>query len=68
MTLSEKFPNVVLINEEPLVSIDFKGIQQSCVIDIRWMKLINGQKIKLVLWYDNEWSYSRRVVDLAKLL
>jgi len=66
--LSEKFPNVVLINEEPLVSIDFKGIQQSCVIDMRWIKLINKRKIKLVLWYDNEWSYSKRVVDLIKLL
>ena len=66
--LSKKYPDVVLINEEPLVSIDFKGIKQSCVIDIRWIKLINEQKMKLVLWYDNEWSYSQRVVDLAKLL
>ena len=66
--LSKKYPDVVLINEEPLVSIDFKGIKQSCVIDIRWIKLINEQKMKLVLWYDNEWGYSQRVVDLAKLL
>ena len=66
--LLKKYPDVVLINEEPLVSIDFKGIKQSCVIDIRWIKLINEQKMKIVLWYDNEWSYSQRVVDLAKLL
>ena len=66
--LSKKYPSVVLINEDPLVSIDFKGIEQSCVIDIRWIKLINEQKLKLVLWYDNEWGYSKRVVDLMKLL
>jgi len=66
--LSKTYPDTILINEEPLVSIDFKGINQSCVIDMRWIKLINKRKLKIVLWYDNEWSYSRRVVDLIKLL
>jgi len=64
--LEKEYPDVILVNEESLVSIDFKGINQSCVIDLRWLKTINN-KIKLVLWYDNEWGYSNRITDLIKL-
>ena len=53
--------------EQKLVSIDFKGIKQSCVIDIRWLK-VSQNKVKLVLWYDNEWGYANRIIDLIKLL
>jgi len=65
--LEKRFPNVILTNEESLVSIDFKGISQSCIVDLRWLKLINKNKIKIVLWYDNEWGYSNRAVDVAAL-
>ncbi len=65
--LSNKYPDVVMINEESLVSIDFKGISQSCVIDLRWLKIINQNKLKVILWYDNEWGYSNRTVDVVEL-
>lgn len=65
--VAKKYPEVILINSESLVSIDFKGIPQSCVIDLRWIKIINDRKLKIVLWYDNEWGYSNRVVDVAQL-
>ena len=65
--LEKLYPDVVRINNESLVSIDFKGIKQSCVIDIRWLKVFQN-KIKLVLWYDNEWGYANRIIDLIKLL
>ena len=65
--LSKKYPEVILLNHESLVSIDFKGIQQSCVIDMRWLKHFGSNSMKLVLWYDNEWGYANRVVDVAKL-
>ena len=66
--LAVKYPDVILLNREPLVSIDFKGISQSCVIDLRWLKVYNRNKLKLVLWYDNEWGYANRVVDVVELV
>ena len=65
--LEYNYPEIVKINRESLVSIDFKGIKQSCVIDIRWLK-VSQNKVKLVLWYDNEWGYANRIIDLIKLL
>ena len=50
-------------NIEPLVSLDFKKSEYSAVIDNRWTDIIQGDVLKLVLWYDNEWGYSTRVVE-----
>jgi len=58
---------VFAFNDEPLVSMDFAGNDFSAVIDRRWTK-VNEDYVKLVLWYDNEWGYSSRVVDLVKYL
>ncbi len=66
-SLSQRYPEAVMLNEESLVSIDFKGISQSCVIDLRWLKVYGNNKLKLVVWYDNEWGYANRVVDVARL-
>ena len=56
------------MNEEPLVSVDFTGTDYSAIIDARWSEVINGKLIKITLWYDNEYGYSRRVVDLSRYL
>lgn len=50
-------------NIEPLVSLDFKKSEFSAVVDNRWTEIIQGDVLKLVLWYDNEWGYSTRVVE-----
>ena len=50
-------------NLEPLVSLDFKKSEYSAIVDHRWTDIISGNVLKLVLWYDNEWGYSSRVVD-----
>lgn len=55
-------------NYEPLVSIDFKGMEYSAIIDQRWTAVIDGNYLKLILWYDNEWGYSSRVIDLVNFL
>ncbi|WP_304174554.1 type I glyceraldehyde-3-phosphate dehydrogenase [Limnochorda pilosa] len=54
--------------EEPLVSMDFKGDPHSSSIDASLTNVIDGNLVKAVSWYDNEWGYSMRVVDLIKYM
>ncbi|AIS52788.1 glyceraldehyde-3-phosphate dehydrogenase Gap [Thermoanaerobacter kivui] len=54
--------------EEPLVSMDFKGDDRSSIVDASLTMVIDGTMVKAVSWYDNEWGYSNRVVDLAKYI
>jgi len=51
--------------EEPLVSTDFIGTEKSSTIDALSTQVIGGNLVKVVTWYDNEWSYSVRLADLA---
>jgi len=52
--------------EEPLVSIDFKEDARSSIIDALSTMVMNGNMLKLMSWYDNEWGYSNRAVDLME--
>jgi len=51
--------------DEPLVSVDFLGNPHSSILDAQSTKVMGGDFAKLLAWYDNEWGYSCRVVDLA---
>jgi len=55
-------------SEEPLVSMDYKGDARSSIVDGLCTMVIGGNMVKVVTWYDNEWAYSVRMTDLAKLL
>jgi glyceraldehyde 3-phosphate dehydrogenase len=50
--------------EEPLVSIDYQGNPHSSIVDADSTKVIDGTLVKVLTWYDNEWGYSNRVLDL----
>jgi glyceraldehyde 3-phosphate dehydrogenase len=52
----------------PLVSIDFRGNPHSSIIDAPYTKVMDGDFVKVLAWYDNEWGYSTRCVDLLRLL
>ena len=54
--------------DEPLVSTDFLGDPRSSIVDSQMTKVLGGNMVKVLAWYDNEWGYSCRVVDLAKML
>jgi glyceraldehyde 3-phosphate dehydrogenase len=54
--------------EEPLVSMDFKGDPRSSIVDGSLTTVIEGTLVKVVAWYDNEWAYSLRVLDLIKYM
>jgi len=55
-------------SEEPLVSMDFKGDPRSSIIDADSLMVVGDNMVKVVTWYDNEWGYSVRTVDLAVMM
>ncbi len=55
-------------SDEPLVSMDYKGDPRSSIVDGLCTMVTGGNMVKVVTWYDNEWAYSVRVCDLAKLM
>ncbi len=63
----QKWP-IIHINEEHLVSVDLAGTDYSAVLDTRWIAIVNKRLVNLTLWYDNEWGYSRRVVDVVRFI
>jgi glyceraldehyde 3-phosphate dehydrogenase len=54
--------------DEPLVSSDFRGSPASSIVDGLSTVVLDGKMAKVLSWYDNEWGYSCRVGDLAKLM
>ncbi len=54
------------VTDEPLVSCDFMGDPRSGIVDLLSTKVMDGTLAKVIAWYDNEWGYSCRLVDLAK--
>ena len=57
---------VLRVEEQPLVSVDFTGEPASSVVDARSTAVMDRRMVKVLAWYDNEWGYSSRVVDLVK--
>ncbi len=55
-------------NDLPLVSIDYRGSDSSSIVDSSLTMVMGGNMVKVISWYDNEWGYSQRVVDLAELV
>ena len=59
---------ILACSSEDLVSIDFKGNAHSSIVDMPYTKVMDGDFVKVLSWYDNEWGYSSRCVDLLRLL
>ena len=55
------------VNEESKVSVDYKMTEHSAILDAQWIKVLNKNTLKLVVWYDNEWAYARRALDVARM-
>lgn len=60
--------NILNFTTKPLVSIDYKGDPHSSTIDGLSTEVISGKMVKVLSWYDNEWGYASRVVDLVKIV
>ena len=64
---SEKsLPNVLKVDERPLVSIDYTGDNGSSIVDLTGTSVVGGTLVRVASWYDNEWGFSCRMLDLAK--
>ena len=59
---------ILQYSTEPLVSIDFKGNPHSSIVDAEYTKVMDGDFVKALSWYDNEWGYSNRCVDLLRYI
>ncbi|MBT2569248.1 glyceraldehyde-3-phosphate dehydrogenase [Planococcus sp. ISL-110] len=57
---------ILSLTMEPLVSVDFNSNPKSAIVDGLSTMVIGGRKVKVLAWYDNEWGYSARVIDLTK--
>lgn len=63
-----RYRNVLAVTDEPLVSSDFIGNPHSSIVDLSMTKVVGGNLVKVIAWYDNEWGYSNRLVELAQLI
>ena len=63
-----KLKGILSFCEEPLVSIDFNGNPHSSIVDGPSTKVIGGKLVKIISWYDNEWGFSNRMVELLLYL
>jgi len=59
---------ILEVCDEPLVSVDFVGNPHSSIVDSENTKVLGGNLVKVLAWYDNEWGYANRVVELAALV
>ncbi|MCF8564500.1 type I glyceraldehyde-3-phosphate dehydrogenase [Alicyclobacillus tolerans] len=59
-------PSILGYTEEPLVSIDFNGDSRSAIVDGLSTMVVNESTVKVLAWYDNEWGYSCRIVDIIR--
>jgi len=56
------------VTNEPLVSSDFIGNAYSTIVDLQLTKVVDGDLLKVVAWYDNEWGYSARMAQMAHIV
>jgi glyceraldehyde 3-phosphate dehydrogenase len=60
-----RWQGIIEVTNEPLVSSDFIGNPASAIVDLSLTRVVDGDLVKVVAWYDNEWGYSNRLAELA---
>ena len=64
----ELLPDVMGVTEEPLASCDFNHDLRSAIVDLSQTRVAGVKLIKLLIWFDNEWAYANRMLDIAKFI
>ncbi len=65
---NNELKGILEVSEIPLVSIDYRSTDASAIVDAELTMVLKDNLVKVIAWYDNEWGYSQRVVDLAELV
>lgn len=60
--------NIIAVSSEPLVSSDYIGNHYSAIVDLALTNVVGGNLVKVVAWYDNEWGYANRLVEMVVLI
>lgn len=60
--------HIIQTTDEPLISVDYVQNDYSVIVDTRWIQIKNDYHAEIVYWYDNEWGYSSRIVDIVRCL
>ena len=63
-----KWSKIFAVTEEPLVSSDILGESHASIADLKMTRVVGGNLVKVLGWYDNEMGYSHRVIDLIKYM
>lgn len=63
-----KLKGIIDVSDEPLVSTDYKGNKHSAIVDALSTTVLGGDFAKLLIWYDNEWGYSHRLIELIEYI
>ncbi len=63
-----KLQGILEVSDEGLVSSDIVGTTASAIVDLPFTRVLGGNLVKVMAWYDNEWAYASRLVDVVKLL
>ena len=66
--ITKKNSKIFEFQTEPLVSIDHLKTTKSSIIDSNYIDIVNSELLKLVIWYDNEWGYGNRVLDILNYI
>jgi glyceraldehyde 3-phosphate dehydrogenase len=61
---SKKYLGILGVTDEPVVSSDFIGDARSSIVDLTLTQVVGGNMVKVIAWYDNEWGYSNRLVEM----
>lgn len=67
-TGDSRYQNIVKVTNDPIVSSDIIGESASAIVDLSLTKVLDGNIVKIIAWYDNEWGYSCRLVEMAALI
>jgi glyceraldehyde 3-phosphate dehydrogenase len=67
-SLTPRPARLMKYSEDPIVSSDIVGDPHSCIFDAPFPRVTRGRFVKVPAWYDNEWGYAHRVVDLMRLM